>query len=50
MVLNGVLSSGTEVDIKELWQKEAIRTLKCGKNCFADRTTMEDLADRTAQK
>ena len=49
MVLKGVPSSGTRVDIKELWQKEAILDLKC-KDCFANRTIIEDLADRTVQK
>ena len=49
MVLKGVPRGGTRVDIEELWQEEAIWTLKC-KSCFADRTVIEDLADRTAQK
>ena len=49
IVLKGIPSSGTGVDIEELQQEEAILGLKC-KSCFVNRTITEDLADRTAQK
>jgi len=47
-VLKGVPSSGTRVE--ELWQKEAIWTLKCKVKWIADRTATESLAGGTAQK
>ena len=49
MILKGVSSSGTRVDIKELQQEKAIWTLKY-KSYFVDRTVIKNLADRTAQK
>ena len=50
MVLKNVLSSGTGVDVEELWWEEVIWTLKWEKYCFADKTVTENLVDRTAQK
>ena len=52
IILKGVLSSRTEVDsewVEELQQKKAIG-LWSTKSCFVNKTTTEDLADRTAQK
>jgi len=47
-VLKGVPSSGTRVE--ELWQEEAIWTLKCKVKWIADGTATESLAGGTAQK
>jgi len=47
-VLKGVPSSGTGVE--ELWQEEAIWTLKCEVKWIADGTATESLAGGTAQK
>ena len=47
-MLKGVPSGGTGVE--ELWQEEAIWTLKCKVKWIADETGTESLADRTAQK
>jgi len=47
-VLKGVPSGGTGVE--ELWQEEAIWTLKCKVKWIADRTATESLAGGTAQK
>jgi len=47
-MLKGVPSGGTGVE--ELWQEEAIWTLKCKVKWIADRTATESLAGRTAQK
>ena len=47
-MLKGVPSGGTGVE--ELRQEEAIWTLKCEVEWIADRTAIEGLADRTAQK
>ena len=46
--MKGVPSGGTGVE--ELWQEEAIWTLKCKVEWIADRTATEGLADGTAQK
>jgi len=47
-VLKGVPSSGTGVE--ELWQEEAIWTLKYEVKWIADGTATESLAGGTAQK
>ena len=47
-MLKNVPSGGTRVE--ELWQEEAIWTLKCEVGWIADKTATEGLADRTAQK
>ena len=47
-MLKGVPSSGTRVE--ELRQEEAIWTLKCEVEWIADRTAIEELAGKTAQK
>jgi len=47
-VLKGVSSGRTGVE--ELWQEEAIWTLKYEVEWIADRTVIEGLADGTAQK
>jgi len=49
MVLKSVLSSRTRVDIERVMTRGSHLDLKC-ESCFADRTAIEDLADRTAQK
>ena len=46
--MKGVPRGGTGVE--ELWQEEAIWTLKCEVEWIADGTATEGLADRTAQK
>ena len=47
-MLKGIPSGGTEVE--ELWQDEAIWTLKCKVKWIADKTAIEDLAGGTTQK
>jgi len=47
-VLKGVPSGETRVE--ELWQEEAIWTLKCEVKWIADGTETESLAGGTAQK
>ena len=47
-MLKDVPSGGTGVE--ELWQEEAIWTLKCRVKWIADGTATEDLADGAAQK
>jgi len=47
-MLKGVSSGGTGVE--ELWQEEAIWTLKCKVKWIADGTVTESLAGGTAQK
>ena len=46
--MKGIPSGGTEVE--ELWQDEAIWTLKCKVKWIADKTAIEDLAGGTTQK
>jgi len=49
MVLKGVPSGGTRVKVEELWQEKAILDFEVQK-LFTDKITIEDSADRTAQK
>ena len=47
MMLKGVSSSGTRVDIEELWWEEAILNFEVKKLFFTSKTMTEGSADRT---
>ena len=51
MVLKGIPSGGTRVEVEELWQEKAILDFEVWKLFFADKTMTENfLIDGTTQK